>query len=459
MRRLIRLLAIGLAVALATLVALLGWTHWTIRQARPPLPSVDEIRALSIPADAPVEVLAVDTATQRMSRGLVLEASLDPAPDLEYRMSHPAFLIRWADGRGLLVDLGMDSEAARSFGVPGEWLGADPIRTHGSAAELLARWLPGGPLAVIFSHLHSDHVQGVAALCEGRSTGELTLFQTRSQLGRGNYTTWPGWDLLDEVSCLRHQVLGEGRLAPVPGHPGVHVFSAGGHTPGSQVVVAQLRDRDRNRLLVLTGDVVNHVGGIRHDIPKPDLYRLLVTPEADDRLGEVRRLLAALESDLGAELAVAHDRYQLESLGLLPPSSTHPGWPEALRIRGGVDGGARIARDALERVLSTRIGAQARERLASDSLPGPIEIAVDGSGDNLTWYRVPGREPGETIAFDPSNLPLVETEAGPLPATPETVLSHELGHALFKLQTEEAVILEIENPVRAELGLPKRRVF
>jgi glyoxylase-like metal-dependent hydrolase (beta-lactamase superfamily II) len=459
MRRSIRWLAIVVSLALAIPAALLAWTHGSIRRAGAPLPTVGEIRALPMPADAPVEVLAVDTATQAMPRALVLEASLDPTPNGEYRMSHPAFLLRWADGRGLLVDLGMDPDAARGFGAAGEWVGAAPIRTHGSAAELLARWLPVGPLSVLFSHLHSDHVQGVGALCKGRSDGELSLYQTRRQQGRGNYTTWPGRRLLDAVSCLAPEALADERLAPVPGHPGVSVFSAGGHTPGTQVVIAQVRDRDRSRLVVFSGDVVNHVDGIRHDVPKPDLYRLLVTPEADARLGEVRRLLAALESELGAEIAVAHDRFQLESLGLLSPSSTRAGWPEALRIRGGADGGAAIARDALERILSTRIGSRARERLASDSLPGPITIAIDGSGDNLTWYRVPGREPGETIAFDPSNLPLIETEAGPLRATAETVLAHELGHALFKLQTEEAVIVEVENPVRAELGLPKRSVF
>jgi glyoxylase-like metal-dependent hydrolase (beta-lactamase superfamily II) len=459
MRRFIRWLAIVVSLLLAIPAALLAWTHWSIRRAAAPLPSVAEIAALPIPTDAPIEVLAVDTATQSMPRGLVLEASLDPTPDVEYRMSHPAFLLRWADGRGLLVDLGMDPDAARAFGAAGEWVGADPIRTHAAAAELLARWLPAGPLSVLFSHLHSDHVQGVGALCVGRADGELSLYQTRRQLGRGNYTTWPGWDLLDAVSCLAPEVLADERLARVPGHPGVYVFSAGGHTPGTQVVIAQVRDRDRSRLLVFSGDVVNHVDGVRHDVPKPALYRLLVTPEADARLGEVRRLLASLESELGAEIAVAHDRFQLESLGLLSPSSTHPGWPEALRIRGGSEGGAAIARDALARILSTRIGIRAREQLASDSLPGPITIAIDGSGDNLTWYRVPGREPGETIAFDPSSLPLVETEAGPLRATAETVLAHELGHALFKLQTEEAVIVEIENPVRSELGLPKRSVF
>jgi len=459
MRRLLRLLAIAVALAVALPVGLLLWTHWAIRQVGGPLPSVAEIRALPVPADAPVDVLAVDTATQPMPRSLVLEADLDPDPDAPYLMSHPSFLLRWADGRGLFVDLGMDPEAAREFGAAGEWVGASSIATHGAAATLLSRWIPSGPLAVVFTHLHSDHVQGAVALCAGRARGEIALFQTRPQAERSNYTTWPGRRLLNEAGCLRPETLADERLAAVPGYPGVHVFHAAGHTPGSQVVIAQVRDRDRVRTLVFSGDVVNHVDGVRQDVPKPLLYRLLVTPEADGRLGEVRRLLAALESELGAEIAVAHDRLQLESLGLLPPSSASEGWPAELRIRGGDEAGAAVARSALERILATGVGARARALLGSEGNTAPITVAIDARGDNLTWYRVPGREPGETIAFDPSRLPLVETEAGPQPATPETVLAHELGHALFKLQTEEAVIVEVENPVRAELGLPARSVF
>jgi hypothetical protein len=54
---------------------------------------------------------------------------------------------------------------------------------------------------------------------------------------------------------------------------------------------------------------------------------------------------------------------------------------------------------------------------------------------------------------------LVETERGPLPACPETILAHELGHALFKLVSEAEVIRDVENPVRASLGLPRRVRF
>jgi glyoxylase-like metal-dependent hydrolase (beta-lactamase superfamily II) len=105
-------------------------------------------------------------------------------------------------------------------------------------------------------------------------------------------------------------------LAPVEGFGGVGVVDAGGHTPGSQVVLAVLRGEGAPRRLAFTGDVANHVAGIRLDVGKPPAYRLLVVPEWDERLGRVRRWLRHLEQDLGFELVVAHDRAQLEALDL-----------------------------------------------------------------------------------------------------------------------------------------------
>ena len=117
------------------------------------------------------------------------------------------------------------------------------------------------------------------------------------------------------------------------------------------------------------------------------------------------------------------------------------------------------ARGALERVLSTPVGSKARELLDAGLLAGPLIIDLNDRGENYTSYRVPGRELGETIHFDPWSRPLVETERGIEEALPETVLAHELGHAVFKLVSEEAVIQAIENPVREQMGMPRRSHF
>jgi len=102
----------------------------------------------------------------------------------------------------------------------------------------------------------------------------------------------------------------------VPGFPGLAVVVAGGHTPGSQVFVARVREGGEVRTSVLTGDVVNHIDGVRHDVPKPGYYSLLVVPEHGERLSQVRAWLRGLERDHGVRLLVSHDQRALEQAGV-----------------------------------------------------------------------------------------------------------------------------------------------
>jgi glyoxylase-like metal-dependent hydrolase (beta-lactamase superfamily II) len=96
-------------------------------------------------------------------------------------------------------------------------------------------------------------------------------------------------------------------LAPgLAGLPGLHRVAVPGHTPGSQLVVAFLRDGEGPpRGVVLSGDVVNHRAAIRHDRPKPWWYRRLLVREDDALQAENRRLLARLQA-AGFEVRVAH---------------------------------------------------------------------------------------------------------------------------------------------------------
>ena len=165
-----------------------------------------------------------------------------------------------------------------------------------------------------------------------------------------------------------------------------------------------------------------------------------------------RRHAIALASGLAL---IAAATWRTAPAAVVPPSITGPG----VVFRGGNAQALAIARGALERVLATPIGAQLRERLASAEFSGPLAIELNGRGDNFTPYRVPGRELGDTIYFDPSSGPAVETERGSEIAGAETVLAHELGHAVLKLISEQAVIDAVENPVRDQLGLPRRVRF
>lgn len=317
MRALGRGLLLALAAALLLAAAGLALAHYEIRARAPELPSDAEVLALAGVPGAPTAAAWHETARQAMPRARVLAPAEDPDSAAPYAMSHPAFALAFPGGRLLLVDLGMEREAALAFGRPLEWAGAAPAEFRSGAAAAL------GPAAertagVLFSHLHSDHVEGLGALCAARRGAALAVFQTAAQAELANYTTRPGRRLLREAGCAAPQRLPQERLAPVAGFPGVGVVDAAGHTPGSQVVLAVLAG---GRRLAFTGDVANHVEGIRRNVGKPLLYRLLVVPESPRRLERLRRWLGHLERELGFELVVAHDAAQLAALAL-PPFST-----------------------------------------------------------------------------------------------------------------------------------------
>jgi glyoxylase-like metal-dependent hydrolase (beta-lactamase superfamily II) len=318
--------ALGLAGGLAALGvvlagALLTCAHLEMRGLGGPLPtSFDALEG----TDLPVSLLAVNTARQRLPRSQVLDPARDPTPGAPYEMGHPAFLLRWADGRALLIDTGMDRAAARDFGATLELVGADPIEPLGDVAEQLGGAIPAGRLGLVLTHLHTDHTQGLGPLCAARGGAEIELFQTPAQASLRNHTTRPGATQVEAAGCARRAVLPEVPLAVLPGFEGVGVVWSAGHTPGSQVVLAALRGADGAlRRLAFAGDAANAIDGVRHDVPKPLLYRLLVVPEDDARLGAVRRFLAHLEQ-AGFAVAPSHDLRHLRSLGI-PFAGEPPG--------------------------------------------------------------------------------------------------------------------------------------
>jgi glyoxylase-like metal-dependent hydrolase (beta-lactamase superfamily II) len=318
-RRVLAALGVLLLAGIAFVTGGLAWAHAEIRGIDPELPGVDAALAADTAADLPVRLRWIDTASQRMPRSAVLDPALDPTPDAPYVMGHVVFVLEWADGRIFLVDAGMDRESALAFGRPIErFSGADPIEPRSSAADAL------GPAAtrvaaIAFTHLHTDHTSGVAALC---ATGDrrIRLVQGRLQAERTNYTTRGGVEQLEQAPCLEREVLdGEG-VVPVPGFPGFALVPAGGHTPCSQLFVAHVREGDAARTWIFTGDVVNQEDGALREIPKPGLYSLIVVPEAPARLAVLRAFLREAAARPRAGLLVSHDRLALERSGV-------PEWP------------------------------------------------------------------------------------------------------------------------------------
>jgi glyoxylase-like metal-dependent hydrolase (beta-lactamase superfamily II) len=315
--RLLRFVAFGLLVLVLFLAAGLTWTHISLRRSERPLPDLTSLTAPPAAANLPVAVTYINTASQPMPRSAVLTSAADPTPDAEYVMSHPAFVLRWADGRLLLIDAGMSGQGAVEFGRPLEVLGgAGPIRPHSSAAATLAERVRD-VRGMLFTHLHIDHVGGLMELCAAHPQ-RLRVFMTPNQADYGNHTTWSARALIEKAPCVVVSTLPQASLMEIEGLPGVRVFAAGGHTPGTQVVLAWIGGAGEPRLYVFAGDVVNHIDAVSHNISKPFLYRWLVVPEDDTRLAELRLLLRRLRDEHGAIIVVSHDELAIQAAGLQP---------------------------------------------------------------------------------------------------------------------------------------------
>jgi glyoxylase-like metal-dependent hydrolase (beta-lactamase superfamily II) len=330
MRLLLKTLGFLFLVALVLAAAVLGWGHVQIRRVSPELPSLDEVLTADRTAELPVRLSWINTASQRMPRSSVLDAALDPHPDADYTMSHPSFVVEWQDGRIFLIDLGLNAAAAIGFGVPAEILaGADPIQPHEATSARLgeSRTRVAG---IGFTHLHSDHTSGLLDLCRdlgalGLARDPIPVFQHHWQLALVNHTTRAGRSQLAKAGCVESHSLGfDAGLLPIPDFPGLFAIPAGGHTPGSTIYVVQLRTipgessgrYDDVQTWVVAGDLVNHYEGIEKGIPKPPLYSMLVVPEDDERLAELRGFLRELAKEPGVQLLVSHDRNQIQSTRL-----------------------------------------------------------------------------------------------------------------------------------------------
>lgn len=308
-------LAVVLVVAACGMAVLLVPAHVDVRRDHPALPALAELQAAADSAgDRPVRLRWINTASQALDRSAVL-GSGDPHPERPYRLSHSAFAVEWADGRILLVDAGMTRAQALEFGRMGEWIGGEPIEVHSSVGEALAADAARVG-AVIFTHLHVDHVEGVEELCAAADRAPIAAFMNRAQLHRTNFTTADVHASLEELACLRRVDIGAAGLLRLEAFPGVFAVPVGGHTPGSQVVVVALQQGGRHRLAVITGDVVNNLDGIHFDVGKPALYRAFIVPEDDARLSEVRRWLRDLYRLGHVQLLVSHDELSLAASGI-----------------------------------------------------------------------------------------------------------------------------------------------
>jgi glyoxylase-like metal-dependent hydrolase (beta-lactamase superfamily II) len=294
--RILKIVAGGVAFLVILLFGVLAETHLEMLRVDPELPSLEALAELRKQAGGPTRVRYVNTSSQ----------AGDAAPAT---LAHVSVVLEWADGRSFLIDAGMRREQALEFGkLAAVVFGSDPAKAFGSIQEQLGA-AAARVEGIAFTHLHSDHTDGLHALCAARSQ-ELTVYQTPDQATRSNVSTWPGKASLRDAGCARPTTLAGGPpLFEVPGFSGLYAVAAGGHTPGSTIYLANMR----GELWVLAGDITNFIQNLREDRAKPLAYRLLIG-ENSARQTRLRRWLGELDRRPGYTVVVAHDLEELQAV-------------------------------------------------------------------------------------------------------------------------------------------------
>ncbi|MFT6407355.1 MAG: glyoxylase-like metal-dependent hydrolase (beta-lactamase superfamily II) [Arenicella sp.] len=278
------LFLLGIVIAAILLPA-----HIQVRSVTPALPSNSELLALR-GTFGPDKVSYIITSSQQLERG---------------QISHISIVVEWSNGKRFLIDTGMSKREAESFAKLLKKMdsSAGSVTVYSTVSETLGSEI-NDIAGVGFTHLHSDHTQGIENFCALRGEG-AALLQTPSQRDLHNFNTSAGAELL-ESSCLeRFDLVPESgaNLASSAEFPGIAAFELGGHTPGSTLWAVSIGDK----VLLFSGDTSNDKLSIERDIDKPTLYSYVFVPENTKRTAELRRWLNQLDKSEQFSVIVSHD--------------------------------------------------------------------------------------------------------------------------------------------------------
>jgi len=294
-RKILQGLGILLALGAVALAFILVPPHLQIRDISPELPTKSELANLKGHADGPVKIGYMITSTQKSDVG---------------EIGHTTFAVEWENGNMLLIDLGMDKQVAIEFGELFETVaGAEPAVSHGTVAEFLGddlRRVKG----VAFTHLHSDHVQGIEPLCASGAK-DISALHTNDQMTKHNLHTEDQIDMLKNSECIdQKEITDMGELTKQ--FPGIGIYPLGGHTPGSTLFAIPVGDE----LWLLSGDISNAKNDLIENQSKGLIYSYLLVPEDEARLEEIRLWLSDLDQGKNFKVIVSHDVNALIESGM-----------------------------------------------------------------------------------------------------------------------------------------------
>ncbi len=287
----------GIASAVIFALGYLGWLYLTAREAIPEQSDyVIDLRALREMATASGEPLPLRVNHQLVAESSLPNAAIFAGEGFEpHQMIHGAYQIVFPDGFVVI-------DAAFGRAMFDEQMASADARFDTAAFERVLASLPSAR-AVVLTHEHFDHIEGLAHASNPDALSNSLVINTRQFANPDTQKTLPATLLerLEPVDADATHVVA----------PGIVILPAAGHTPGSQIIYVHLQD---GRDYLLLGDVVWHMDALRELHYRPRLITDFILNE--DRaavMAQIRTLHGLLDHE-GLQMVVSHDGEQHRAL-------------------------------------------------------------------------------------------------------------------------------------------------